>query len=129
MDWDILFLIPLPWWGPVLAPVLIALLMIVWGTLASQVERAPAPSWSSVAAWGIAGAGMVLALSLFMADTYRVAGQGINAIREVLPTRFNWPLFCIALALMTAPIADVARRTWLGRAFGDLADAMLKEQA
>jgi len=31
LDWDILFLLPLPWWGPVLAPVLIALLMIVWG--------------------------------------------------------------------------------------------------
>src|SRR5215212_2780275 len=32
-DWDILFLLPLPWWGPVLAPVSIALLMIAWGTL------------------------------------------------------------------------------------------------
>ena len=30
-DWDILFLIPLPWWGPVIAPVSIALLMIVMG--------------------------------------------------------------------------------------------------
>src|SRR5262245_61034065 len=73
MDWDILFLIPLPWWGPVLAPVLIALLMIGWGTLASQFEQAPAPGWSSVIAWAIAGSGMVLALSLFMADTWRVA--------------------------------------------------------
>src|SRR5262245_43389925 len=27
-DWDLLFLIPLPWWGPVLAPVSIAALMI-----------------------------------------------------------------------------------------------------
>ncbi len=24
LDWDVLFLIPVPWWGPVLAPVLIA---------------------------------------------------------------------------------------------------------
>jgi hypothetical protein len=31
-DWDILFLLPLPWWGPVLAPMCIALLMVVWGT-------------------------------------------------------------------------------------------------
>src|SRR6266496_4621442 len=38
-DWDILFLLPLPWWGPVLAPVCIALLMIVWGTLATRGER------------------------------------------------------------------------------------------
>ena len=28
LDWDVLFLLPLPWWGPVLAPVLIAALMI-----------------------------------------------------------------------------------------------------
>ena len=28
MDWDVLFLIPLPWWGPVLSPVLIALLLV-----------------------------------------------------------------------------------------------------
>ena len=32
LDWDVLFLLPLPWWGPVLAPVSIALLMVVWGT-------------------------------------------------------------------------------------------------
>src|SRR5687767_1883921 len=28
LDWDILFLLPLPWWGPVLAPVSTALVMI-----------------------------------------------------------------------------------------------------
>src|SRR6266446_4691280 len=37
-DWDILFLLPLPWWGPVLAPVCIAMLMVFWGTLVSQSE-------------------------------------------------------------------------------------------
>src|SRR5215813_1459688 len=36
LDWDVLFLLPLPWWGPVLAPVCIALLMIMWGTLETQ---------------------------------------------------------------------------------------------
>ena len=30
-DWDVLFLLPLPWCGPVLAPVCIAARMIVWG--------------------------------------------------------------------------------------------------
>ena len=39
LDWDILFLLPLPWWGPVLAPVSIALVMIVWGTLATQSDE------------------------------------------------------------------------------------------
>ena len=35
-DWDVLFLLPLPWWGPVLAPVSIAVLMIVWGTIVTE---------------------------------------------------------------------------------------------
>ncbi len=47
LDWDILFLLPLPWWGPVLAPVLISLLLILWGTFASQFERFPPPVLSN----------------------------------------------------------------------------------
>jgi hypothetical protein len=40
LDWDVLFLIPVPWWGPVLAPVLIAAVMCVGGIAAVlQVER------------------------------------------------------------------------------------------
>ncbi len=32
-DWDILFLIPLPWIGPVIAPVTISLMMIIFGLI------------------------------------------------------------------------------------------------
>ena len=41
LDWDVLFLFPLPWWGPVWAPVSIALLMVLWGTAITQFERSP----------------------------------------------------------------------------------------
>jgi hypothetical protein len=111
-DWDILFLLPLPWWGPVLAPVLIALLMIVWGTLATQFEQIPASRVSNVTAWGIAAVGMVLALRIFMADTMRVADQGIDAIRNVLPERFAWLQFCLALGLMAAPVIRCGYLAW-----------------
>jgi hypothetical protein len=40
MEPDLLFLIPLPWWGPVLTPVLIALLAVVGGVLAFRCVRA-----------------------------------------------------------------------------------------
>lgn len=33
MTWDLLFFIPLPWTGPVITPVLIALAMVVMGSL------------------------------------------------------------------------------------------------
>lgn len=113
LDWDVLFLIPLPWWGPVLSPVLIAVLMILWGTLATQIER-PKASWrSNTAVWGIASIGMALALLAFMADTIRVFPQGLTAVCTVLPEQFNWPLFSLALALMAAPIVRLItpRRT------------------
>jgi hypothetical protein len=106
LDWDILFLLPLPWWGPVLAPMLIASLMIVWGTLASQVEPGPLPRVANGRLWFLCFLGTVLALCVFMADTLRVASQGAAAIREVLPAEFNWWLFLIALALMAAPLAQ-----------------------
>ena len=122
LDWDILFLIPLPWWGPVLSPVLIALLLVISGTILAQVDEPDAPflprRWSMFAA----GAGALLALYVFMSDALRVADQGADAVRAALPTTFGWPLFIVALALMAMPAVDMLwqlrRRTTLavGRA-------------
>jgi hypothetical protein len=118
LDWDILFLLPLPWWGPVLAPVLIAALLILWGTCASQFERPPPVALSNERAWFLCFLGMLLALYVFMADTLRVANQGVAVIREVLPASFNWPLFLAALGLMAAPLA---RDVWSLRTRGETA--------
>jgi hypothetical protein len=110
MDWDILFLLPLPWWGPVLAPVLIAGMMIVWGTLASQAEHFDRPFRSEWKAWLLNFLGMGIALYVFMADALHVAPQGKDAVRQLLPTSFNWPLFIIALGLMAAPIIHTGKQ-------------------
>jgi hypothetical protein len=113
-DWDILFLLPLPWWGPVLAPVGIASLMIVWGTLVTQWhDRAPATRFTR-ASWGMSVAGIMLALWVFMADAIRALPGGIDAVRQVLPTAFNWPVFVAALLLMAAPLAHAG---WSAFAF------------
>ncbi len=101
-DWDILFLLPLPWWGPVLAPVSIAILMIVGGAIALQTDASP----RSIS-WFVAMIGTVIGLVTFMADAIRVASQGTEAIRTVLPTQFNWNLFIIALAMMAMPVLDM----------------------
>jgi hypothetical protein len=109
LDWDILFLLPLPWWGPVLAPMSIALLLVVWGTFATQA-RNPAPAGPlTPMLWTLNGLGMGLALYIFMADAIRALPQGIEATTHVLPTSFNWPLFGVALALMVAPGIDIVR--------------------
>lgn len=107
-DWDILFLVPLPWWGPVWAPISIALLMIAWGALASQFEdrlqSREAEPWKC---WMFNLAGVALALYVFMADSLIVAHQGTAALRNLLPSAFNWPLFSLALMLMSAPLVEL----------------------
>jgi hypothetical protein len=113
LDWDILFLLPLPWWGPVLAPVCIASLMIAWGTLATQFNDSPPPGSRTAPArvtlLGLGGTGIALALSVFMVDSLRTVHQGLD-VRDVLPGPFNWPVFCVALACMTMPVAQMGWR-------------------
>ena len=113
LDWDILFLLPMPWWGPVLAPVLISLLMILWGTFATQFEHKHTPEWSNWRVWVLSFAGVALALYVFMADAIAASHCGLDAIRMVLPEKFNWMLFGMALALMAAPMLQTARQYWL----------------
>jgi hypothetical protein len=110
LDWDILFLLPLPWWGPVLAPVCIALLMIVWGTFASQfADHTPASSATWIS-WGLNGLGIALALYVFMADSLRTVHLGLDVTRSVLPKPFNWSVFSVALTLMAVPVAQIGWR-------------------
>jgi len=107
VDWDILFLLPLPWWGPVIAPVSIAVVLIIWGTLATQSDEQGADArWARA----LASIGSVLALALFMVDAWRALPNGRDAVLRVLPTSFNWPLFWVALLLIALPVLHQATR-------------------
>jgi hypothetical protein len=86
LTWDILFLIPLPWVGPVLAPVLVSLAMMVAGLGMisredhSRVLRFPFWAWA-----GEILAGMVIIISFIWCGTNMgSAGQ---------PQAFHWELF------------------------------------
>ena len=107
-DWDLLFLLPLPWWGPVIAPVSIAMLMIVWGIIDTQSGSAhDRPPTSPL--WPLTGAGVGLALYVFMADAVGALARGGDITTIVAPSSFNWAAFIVSLALMGAPVADLAR--------------------
>jgi len=80
--WDILFLIPLPWVGPVLAPVLVSLTLIGGGLF--SLHRGGLPAGGRAWAGMILG-GLVVILS-FLWDWRNTMAGG-------LPNPFNWPLF------------------------------------
>jgi hypothetical protein len=103
LDWDILFLIPVRWWGPVLAPVLVAVLICVTAVLA--VRRMDLGERLSVtpARWGTVLLGVLLALYVFMADALHALLQGQPGWNDIRPGPFKWPLFLIALVLMGLP--------------------------
>ena len=114
-DWDILFLIPLPWWGPVIAPVIIAALMIFCGTLVTQFDYSAQTIWPQRWTWALNLSGVALALFVFMVEAIRALPDGTEAIRNTLPHRFNWLLFLLAVTLIAAPIGDAIIQIWRKR--------------
>jgi hypothetical protein len=108
LDWDILFLLPLPWWGPVIAPAAIAALMVAGGTLATQFGAGGRPIWPRPLSWAANAFGILLALYAFTADALAALPHGAAAVRSVLPVSFRWPVFAVGLVLIAAPLADMA---------------------
>ena len=85
-----------------LAPISIALVMIVWGTLATQSRDAATNARWTFLTGALGWVGIVLALAVFMIDGWRALPGGRDAVLQVLPTRFNWPLFLVALLLIAS---------------------------
>jgi hypothetical protein len=109
-DWDLLFLIPVPWTGPVLAPVLVSAALVAFGLVAGaryRTGRDPHVDRRSILA-GIIGGGLVLLSFTF--DAPRIMGGGI-------PESFPWPLFGAgilvallgALGTLRRPVSDPLR--------------------
>ena len=98
LTWDILFLIPLPWVGPVIAPVLVSLTLVICGLVSLRRGGLPARPWQWMAM--VAG-GLVVILS-FVWDFRNTTAGG-------LPNPFNWPLFLAGEAIAVAGFIAAAR--------------------
>jgi hypothetical protein len=102
--WDILFLIPVPWVGPVIAPVLVSLTMIACGMvyLVRQWQglavHARTPDWIGV---------LLGALLLILAFTWDFR----NTSNGGMPNPFNWPLFAAGqIAGLAAFVRAIKRK-------------------
>lgn len=84
LDWDILFLIPLPWIGPVIAPVSIAIMMILAGLLIIALYKRGYDFRPSFLTWVLTIIGTLTILYSFMRDT----GAGLHQ-QMPLPYRYD----------------------------------------
>jgi hypothetical protein len=96
--WDILFLIPLPWVGPVIAPVIVASTMVICGLISLRFGGLPARprEWMAM----IIG-GLIVILS-FVWDFRNTMAGG-------LPNPFNWPLFLAGELIALMAFLSAAR--------------------
>ena len=100
VTWDILFLIPVPWSAPVLAPALVAAYFVVVGSYGivkrGDVRTRP---WQ----WVVGAAG---GLSVLVTFLWNVG----SCVRDVAPASYPWILYGLGFAALVAAFAAVAAR-------------------
>ena len=94
LTWDVLFLIPVPWLGPVLAPVLVSA-CLVGGALWLLGRDRPRAFMPSAVALAIAGVALIV-LSFTIDFRY--------ALARTDPPRFRWELFGVGLAMAVGAV-------------------------
>jgi hypothetical protein len=125
LTWDILFLIPVVWVGPVLAPVICSLTMVVIALYIMYFNRKGYRARVFLYEGGIFFSGALLIFVTFIWDYSKILIQGrfisnfltlrtSPALEEIIahhiPTTYNWPLFALGELLIIAPFISIHRR-------------------
>jgi len=103
LTWDVLFLIPVPWIGPVVAPVVVSVVLVVGALLLLRKRAGGEPIDFPLSLRILALAGGVLVLGSFMLDFQVV-------LRQMEPPPFRWGLFGTGAALAVAALVIALRR-------------------
>jgi hypothetical protein len=90
--WDVLFLIPVPWTGPVLAPILVSLSLIITSLLVLRLTSKGVAFHLTIIHWILAVAGGLLIILSFTLD-YQIV------IQHTRPANFHWEIFASGLIL------------------------------
>ena len=101
--WDILFLIPVPWVGPVMAPVLVSVAMIGAGVWHLRGEARGEAVHIGPAHWAGVLVGAAVIVFAFAMDYENVMAAG-------LPQPFHWSVFALGLMIGVVSYAHAAVR-------------------
>jgi hypothetical protein len=99
---DLLFLIPVPWVGPVWSPVAVSVALVGIGLTAASRLRAGRHIVDTRWHWAAGLVGGFLVILSYTLDTGRLLNGG-------LPGPYPWPLFTIGLLLALGAAADALR--------------------
>ena len=103
LTWDVLFLIPVPWIAPVLAPLLVSSALVAGSLLLLRLKTQGSRLAFSAPVWTMAVVGGFLVLGSFMIDCGSV-------LRQVAPAPFHWGAFAAGVGLaVTALVFGVSR--------------------
>lgn len=124
LEWDILFLIPLPWFGPVLAPVIVSLNMIGLSVITSYFVQKRVKAgfkWGEISLMIV---GCLVIIGSFIADYYLYLLEVkantphfsmndetvIQQMANFIPQQYNWWLFLIGEAFILLGITYYTKR-------------------
>lgn len=103
MTWDVLFLIPVPWLGPVIYPVVVSLFLIAGFAVHERLRARGATLRLTPGEWAVACAGAIVVVVAFCWN-WRVVAAG--TVPEGFPT---W-MFAAGLSAGVAPFVRAWRR-------------------
>jgi hypothetical protein len=103
LTWDVLFLIPVPWTGPVLAPVVVSVLLVVGGLLLWRKGARGTPVRFPIPLRILLLTGALLVLGSFVLDFQPV-------MRQMDPPPFRWGLFGAGVSLGVAALVLAVRK-------------------
>ena len=120
MTWDLLFLIPITWIGPVLAPVICSLTMILMAVVLIPLQERSVSFRTSFSQWALVFLGAFMILYTYLIDFTRLfkdsgilSGDRTPAeednlkmmITQFIPTSYNWLLFAAGELIILAGVA------------------------
>jgi len=123
--WDILFLIPVPWVGPVITPCIVSVTMMILALSIIYFHGRAVDTKLKAKEWGLFISGSIIIIISFMwdylsyiytvnstkiTDTFTDQHKMLSEIKDYVPVDFNWGLFLIGEVILLYGIIIFIKR-------------------
>jgi hypothetical protein len=125
LTWDILFLIPVTWVGPVLAPIISSLVFIIFSVAVVNFQEKGLIKNLGLLNWLLFLSGVLIVFLVYIWDYSKIIIEGgyishlgnlatdpkfISELTRYVPSYFNWYLFSLGELLMLLPLMLITKK-------------------